>query len=110
TTGRDSRPRRSGMSKQEAEENRFTQAAADLIFGSAIDDEIEWADGHPVKRSAAGEPERRLLLAMLEDALLDVQKHYGSRGRKSHQLYEDAWQWFESESEWMFSFRNICEV
>jgi hypothetical protein len=50
-------------------------------------------------------PEKRLMLAVLEDAL----KCFQSAKRK--RLCEEAEQWIlEEGSTWIFSFENICEV
>ena len=64
------------------------------------------------KNSQSREPERRLMVAILEDAvsclLTDLQ---GSNLRQRKQ-YEEAKAWVttDEESEWIFSFNNICEV
>ena len=64
------------------------------------------------KNSQSREPERRLMVAILEDAvsclLTDLQ---GSNLRQRKQ-YEEAKAWVttDEESEWIFSFKNICEV
>jgi hypothetical protein len=64
------------------------------------------------KTSQYREPERRLMVAILEDAvtcLLTDPRHCNFRQRKH---YEEAKEWVtaDEESEWIFSFKNICEV
>jgi hypothetical protein len=64
------------------------------------------------KCSQYKEPERRLMVAVLEDAVSCLSmnpRHCNLRQRKQ---YEAAKQWVsaEEDSEWIFSFRNICEV
>jgi hypothetical protein len=64
------------------------------------------------KTSPYKEPELRLMAAVLEDAIacLSIKTHPAT-ARQRKQI-ENAWQWFASEddSEWIFSFKNICEA
>ena len=57
------------------------------------------------------EPEKRLMLAVLEDAIECFQEnhsaHYGQRRR----AFMDAQRWiFRAQSDWVFGFENICSV
>ena len=57
------------------------------------------------------EPERVLMLAILQDAITCLQKYvaFGSRGNR--RLFDEAKDWIESDnSEWLFSFNNVCEA
>jgi len=55
--------------------------------------------------------ERRLMLAVLEDAVECYQKYALARDPRGRLLFEDACVWIESgEREWPFSYENICEV
>lgn len=57
------------------------------------------------------EPEKRLLLAVLEDAIACFQKYLFARDGKGKVLFRDAEDWIlEKDSDWLFSFGNICEV
>lgn len=57
------------------------------------------------------EPEYRLVVAVLQDAVECFQKHFGARDHKARQLFEDAEVWIASEDrDWPFSFVNICEL
>jgi len=57
------------------------------------------------------EPETRLLLAVLEDALASYQKHFSSRGGRGMRLFRETEEWiFREDSTRPFSFTNICEV
>lgn len=55
------------------------------------------------------EGEKRLMLAVLEDAVSCYQKFFGAdRGRRKR-LLDEAAQWlFEEEGDWVFSFESIC--
>jgi hypothetical protein len=55
--------------------------------------------------------ERRLMLAVLEDAVECYQKYALARDPRGRLLFEDACDWIQSgEREWPFSYENICEV
>ncbi len=55
--------------------------------------------------------ERRLMLAVLQDAVECYQKYALARDPRGRALFEDARNWIESrEREWPFSYENICEV
>jgi hypothetical protein len=57
------------------------------------------------------EPEKRLMLGVLEDAVACFQKYLFARDSKGKGLFRDAEEWISEEnSDWLFSFDNICEV
>src|ERR1044071_4851500 len=63
------------------------------------------------RRKVQTEPEKRLLLAVLEDALACYQKHFSSRGGRGMKLFRETEEWiFREDSTRPFSFANICEV
>jgi hypothetical protein len=64
-----------------------------------------------VKRKGAHEPERRLVAALLQDAVECFQKHLRARDEKARQLFVDAEEWICSEDRsWPFSFENVCDL
>lgn len=57
------------------------------------------------------EGERRLVLAILEDAVECFQKYCGTKETRGRQLFADAEEWFLSDDrDWLFSFVNVCEI
>lgn len=55
--------------------------------------------------------EKRLMLAVLQDALDCFQKYSFSKDSHGRQLFTDADEWIDSEDrDWYFSFENICET
>lgn len=64
------------------------------------------------KNSQYREPERRLMVAILEDAVSCLSADQRRCNLKQRKQYEEAKAWVTSddESEWIFSFKNICEV
>lgn len=64
-----------------------------------------------LRRKAHLEPEKRLLLAVLEDAVACFQKHLFAQDKKGKAVFQEAEEWIMEEgSDWVFSFENICEV
>lgn len=58
---------------------------------------------------AAFQPEKRLMLAVLEEAIATFQRHAIANTRRSERLMEEVEEWVAGvEGEWPFSFENIC--
>lgn len=56
-------------------------------------------------------PERRLMLAILGDAVQCIQRYALARNSHGRVAFQEAAAWFEStESEWLFSFESICRT
>lgn len=63
------------------------------------------------RRKAHLEPEKRLMLAVLEDAIACFQKHVAAGDGKGKAMFRDAEAWIlEDDRDWLFSFLNICEI
>ena len=64
------------------------------------------------KNSQYREPERRLMVAILEDAVSCFSTDLHRCNPRQRKQYEEAKAWVaaDEESEWIFSFKNICEV
>ena len=57
------------------------------------------------------EGERRLMLAVLEDAVSCFQKYAGATRPRGKRLFKEAEEWFlDTEESWVFSFESICTV
>lgn len=64
-----------------------------------------------VRRKTLVEPERKLTLAILEDAINCFQDNVLVLSGKGKKLFDDAQEWLLAEnSNWLFSFRNVCEL
>lgn len=56
------------------------------------------------------EGEKKLMLAVIEDAVSCFQKYSSARDKKGKQLFHEVEEWImEEKDEWLFSFANICE-
>jgi hypothetical protein len=57
------------------------------------------------------EPEKKLLLAVLEDAIACFQKYVFAHDGKGRVLFQEAEEWImEEDTDWLFSFPNVCEM
>jgi hypothetical protein len=64
-----------------------------------------------VRRRSEHEGERRLMIAVLEDAVDVYRKQVGSKEPHGAQLFSEAEEWIEDpDRSWLFSFQNICDV
>ena len=56
-------------------------------------------------------PEKRLMLAVLEDAVATFQRYVDARNRRGQRLFREAEEWVASDdTEWPFAFENICHT
>ena len=63
------------------------------------------------QRATRGQAERRLLLAVLQDALLTLAVHARRGTRKSNRLAEEVRRWVASDSRsHPFTFGAICDI
>jgi len=62
-------------------------------------------------RSRAISPERALVLAVMWQAVIDLQKHRFAKRRQQQRLYWEAWEWVASDDRnWSYSFSNLCDM
>ena len=63
-----------------------------------------------LRRKTLLEPEKRLMLAILEDAINCYQDNLFSRRPKNKRLFEETEEWITTPGgDWIFSFDNVCE-
>jgi len=66
---------------------------------------------YPTVAAALWQPERRLMLAVLEDAIFDCLANAGALRGIRLARFKDASDWFRSdETDWLYSFANICDA
>jgi len=74
---------------------------SDLIVPSQFFDRI--------KAERSSQPEKRLMLAVMEDAIATFQKSASGVTRRQRRLLKETEEWIGSaDSSWPFSFENIC--
>ena len=63
------------------------------------------------RRNTQLEPEQKLMLAVLEDAVTCIQKYGLSSQTKEKRLFSNTRDWIlTQDNEWPFSFVNVCEA
>ncbi|MBI1998327.1 MAG: hypothetical protein HYW03_16690 [Deltaproteobacteria bacterium] len=63
------------------------------------------------RRSEHLEPEKALLMAILEDAIHCYRKDRAARDRAGRERFREVEQWIMEEGDdWLFSFNNVCEL
>jgi|SRR5437588_4347246 len=64
-----------------------------------------------MRRRTEHDGERRLMIAVLEDAVDVYRKQAEARDPRGEQLFQEAEAWIEdADRTWLFSFQNICDV
>jgi hypothetical protein len=57
------------------------------------------------------QPEKRLMLAVLEDAVGTFQKYVNTRERNGQRLFSEVEEWFNSDDlQWPYSFVNVSQA
>lgn len=66
---------------------------------------------HTLHRREFAEPESRLMLVVLQDALRCLDKYFLTKNRKGKTLFQETEAWvFAANEDWVFSFNNVCEA
>ena len=64
-----------------------------------------------LRRKTLLEPEKRLMLAILEDGINCFQENLRAQDVRRSRLFQDAEAWIvELDGDWVFSFENVCEA
>ena len=64
-----------------------------------------------LRRKTYFEPEKRLMLAILQDAVNCYRDKVQTQNRKGKRLFAETESWVvESNGNWIFSFDNVCEA
>lgn len=83
------------------EEHSVPELEADILVPSQFFD----------RRQAEGsaQPEKRLMLAVMEDAIATFQKSLPEANRRQRRLLRETEEWIQAtDTSWPFSFENIC--
>ena len=57
------------------------------------------------------EGEKRLMIAVLKDAVECLEKYRGARSSAGRSHYDNAIEWVkDTDTDWLFSFTNICDL
>lgn len=83
----------------------------DRIMGWFQPDELAvYEHRRTTARTTALEPEKRLMFAVLEDAIVCFQRFMHASGARQRRLYDEAAAWiFEPDDNGVFSFECVCQ-
>ena len=91
------------MPRSDADEKTHSLFQPDILAGDQF--------FQHTRRKNPLEPEKRLMLAILRDAVECFQKYLFSKHAKGKRHFQDAEEWIlEENPDWLFSFVNICEL
>jgi hypothetical protein len=63
-----------------------------------------------LRGKSALEPEKRLMLAILEDAISRYQENMFSQDKRGKRHFQEVQEWIaDADNDWIFSFENVCE-
>jgi len=99
--------------KVEPETTVPTVSAGDDRVASLFQPDVLLGDQYleNFRRKVALEPEKALLLAVLDDGVRCFQDHIFAENKKKQMLFEEAEEWlFSDDASWIFSFVSICAV
>lgn len=83
------------------EESSLSGLESDIMVPSQFFDRI--------KTEGSSQPEKRLMLAVMEDAIATFQKSIYGVTRRQRRLLKETEEWISSvDTAWPFSFENIC--
>jgi len=67
--------------------------------------------GDSLRRRTRQDPEKTLMLAVLEDAVACFRNGLNARDRRRRELFKDSDAWITEENgDWLFSFEHICDI
>lgn len=88
----------------------FEKAVEDIgLFGPDTVARDQYFDIHKTNQNL--EPEKKLMMAVLEDAVACFQDNIAATDPEKKVLYDDALVWFvNTNNDWLFSFDNVCDA
>jgi len=61
--------------------------------------------------SETNRPEKRLMIAVLTEAVTTFLRHLDAKTRRGQRLFREAEEWIQSEdTSWTFAFENVCQT
>jgi hypothetical protein len=84
----------------------ITDSLRETVFATAYDVFLE-----TLRRKSYFGPEKKLMLAVLENGVACFQKYAFARDRKGRLLFQEVEYWVQDTNrDWPFSFANVCDT
>jgi hypothetical protein len=93
--------------------NDSASLTSDERIGSLFQPDTVLSDQYfeNLRRKTLLEPEKRLMLAILEDGIYCYLDNLGASTAKREQIFEEAAAWImERDGDWVFSFDSVCHA
>jgi len=79
------------------------------LFGPEVILPSQFSEQAGLKQSDRGE--KRLMLAVLEEAVATFQRHVDAKSRHGQRVFREAEEWIAAhDTDWPFAFENICHA
>ncbi|MGH7896455.1 MAG: hypothetical protein ACREQQ_00765 [Candidatus Binatia bacterium] len=86
-----------------------SEESVSSLFGPEIMLPSQFSD--PAASKSIDRGEKRLMLAVLEEAVATFQRHVDAKNRHGQRVFQEADEWIRStDSSWPFAFENICNA
>jgi len=109
TSGADRNGRTPFWVQKAPQRSPVIEEKAMMIFQPDILIDAQFQASH--RRRFHLEPERVLMLAVLQDAVMCFQEHVTAKCKRKQLLHRDAEEWIaNSDRSYLFSFENVCEA
>jgi len=88
-------------------ERIVAEEPSEKLFSTEIILPVQFLDRTSLKPS--DRPEKRLMLAVLEEAVATFQRYVNAKNRRGQRLFQEAEDWIGStDGNWPFDFENVC--
>jgi len=89
--------------------NMLPEETASSLFGPEVILPSQFSEQGGFKQTDRGE--KRLMLAVLEEAVATFQRHVDAKNRHGQRVFREAEEWLWSdETAWPFAFENVCHA
>jgi len=90
-------------------EKLFPEETATTLFGPEVILPSQFNEQVSLKQTDRGE--KRLMLAVLEEAVATFQRNVDAKSRHGQRVFREAEEWiWSNDSSWPFAFENVCHA
>jgi hypothetical protein len=90
-------------------EKMFPEETVATLFGPEVILPSQFGEQVSLKQTDRGE--KRLMLAVLEEAVATFQRNVDAKSRHGQRVFREAEEWiWSNESNWPFAFENVCHA
>jgi hypothetical protein len=90
-------------------EKMFPEETVTTLFGPEVILPSQFSEQVSLKQTDRGE--KRLMLAVLEEAVATFQRNVDAKSRHGQRVFREAEEWiWSNDSSWPFAFENVCHA